>query len=183
MTTVTNQARFGPVNSLHDNPYLEDGLSFSRTGLSFNNNGCGYAGCVGHVGFVGFNGNYMYGVGQGYFTMLAPTATRFHGLEFTVGTGWRSIAGVTWEAYNAGSLIASGSSAANPGDVIGFSSAGGFDELRYSDIAQFGTHGPAFDDVLAQTTSTVPEPGTWALMAAGLAMVGVGARRKRAVED
>lgn len=40
--------------------------------------------------------------------------------------------------------------------------------------------GGAVDDLTFGNTAAVPEPGTWALMAAGLALVGFGARRKSA---
>ena len=157
VTTITNSASFESVNALNDNPYVEDGLSFTRTNLSFNNNGCEYAGCSGHTGFIGFTGNYMYGTGTaGFFSMLAPTATKFYGLEFIVGTGFsQSTTTVTWQAFLGNIMLSSGSTSANVGDVIGFSSATGFDELRYTDsFTNFGA--PAFDEVKAMTTSTVP---------------------------
>ena len=55
VSTVQGSADFESQNALNDNPYSEGGMLFSRTGLSFNNNGCGFANsnplCVGHQGF------------------------------------------------------------------------------------------------------------------------------------
>lgn len=179
VTTITNSASFESTNALFDNPYVEGGMSFSRTGLTFDNNSCGFAGCG--YAFPGFSGNYMYGTGGGgYFTMKAPTASVFYGLEFIAGSGYggSSNNGFLWEAFLGGNSVSSGVIYGAVTKVIGFSSATGFDELRYTEQGGFA---PAFDEVIAQTSSAVPEPGTWALMAAGLVMVGgIASRRKRA---
>jgi hypothetical protein len=36
--------------------FVEGGLRFTRVNLSNNNNGCGFAGCSGDLGFTGFHG-------------------------------------------------------------------------------------------------------------------------------
>jgi len=182
VSVVNGTADFESVGSLFDNPYLEGGMAFSRTDLSFNNNGCGYAGCVGHVGFVGFSGNYMYGTGNGYFEMMATGGKVFRGLEFTIGTGFfNSFQSVTWEAYSSGVLVGSGflpSVAA--GTIIGLSDLVGFDLLRYTDNG-FGTFSaPAFDSVRAQfDVSTVPLPAALPLFATGIGLLGWLAQRRK----
>lgn len=184
VTTAQASANFNPTNSLNDNPYIEDGLEFSRTDLSFNNNGCGYAGCAGHVGFTGFSGNYMYGVGSGYFDIKSTGAAKFAGLEFAIGTGFFSPnQNVTWQAFLNNILVGSGSSALSAGTIVGFSGAGGFDTLRYTDAGSFGASGaPAFDSVRAQffDGGAVPEPATWLMMILGFGMIGAAVRRRPA---
>lgn len=181
VSTVNASANFESQNALNDNPYVEDGLSFSRTGLSFDNNSCGFAGCDGHLGFVGFSGNYMYGVGTGSFTMSTTGGNVFSGLEFLVGTGFfsSSVENITWSALLNGSIVGSGSiSSLATGSVISFADAGGFDTLVYTS-SNSGTFAPAFDSVRAQYvgTSAVPVPAAAWLFGTGL--VGLaGLRRK-----
>lgn len=178
VTSLHASAFFESQNALTDNPYVENGLQFSRTGLTFNNNGCGFAGCSGVPGFTAFQGNYMYGEGVGgYFTIKAPVGKAFAALEFLLGNGWGDGGtwSVGWSAFLNGSEVGAGSvDDFSLGDIIGFSRAAGFDELRYSDLNR--SSGAAFDNVRAQYTtnvSTVPEPGTWALMAIGLLLLGL----------
>jgi hypothetical protein len=178
---VHASAYFESEAALWDNPYVENGLQFSRTGLSFNNNKCGFAGCKFIAGLSGFEGNYMYGEGLGYFSMRAPTGTAFRALEFLLGNAWVDGGSwsVSWSALLNGNEVGAGTiDQFNFLDIIGFASETGFDELRYTDLNR--TSGAAFDDVHAEyiaNVSTVPEPGTWAMLAGGLLILGVAARR------
>ena len=172
VSNVDAQADFESTAALFDNPYFEDGLSFSRTGLTFNNNSCGYAGCVGSFNY--YSGNYMYGTGSSssYFSMFSPTGQSFFGLEFQAGVSWTTPS-FFWEAFSQGISVGSGSGTlANQSTILGFSSTDGFDELRYG-----WTNGAvSFDTVRAQLYSTeVPEPSTLAIFA--LAMMGLASRR------
>jgi hypothetical protein len=174
VTTVDALANFENVNALNANPYLEGGLSFSRTGLTFNNNSCGYAGCSWHLGFAGFSGNYMYGTGtDGYFTISTTGTSKFSGLEFVVGTGSSNTsASGQWLALNNSIVVGSGSFNTSVGSTIGFYSASGFDELRYGQLVVNGVGGaPAFDTVRADfvDVQAVPEPVSIALFGLGLA--------------
>jgi len=179
---VEGTANFESLSALSDNPYLEGGMVFSRTGLTFNNNTCGFAGCAGHPGFVGFSGNYMYGIGSGYFEIAASGGNVFHGLEFTIGTGFDiNPQNVTWQAFSSSILVGSGTLSLSNGTIIGFSDAIGFDNLRYTsdDRDSYGYVAPAFDSVHAQFTSAVPEPEIYAMMMAGLGLLGYVTRRKK----
>jgi len=177
--TVDATADFEDRAALTDNPYVENGLSFTRTNLSFNNNGCGFAGCQGQAGIPTGTGNYMYGVGTGgYFSIAAPTGDVFSGLEFLMGTGFFSFPPnfVIWEAFLGGSPVGSGAVTLNAIEVIGFSDPNGFDLLRFSasfaDDVNFTNsfNAPAFDQVRADlgTGTRIPEPGSIALIATGL---------------
>jgi hypothetical protein len=185
VTSVDASADFESTNALFDNPYLEAGLEFSRTGMTFNNNGCGYAGCPGHAGFPGFatTGNYMYGTGNltSYFDIKTTGGNIFSGLEFVIGTGFSQTSqNVTWEAFLNNASVGSGSTTLAAGSVVGFSGAGGFDQLRYSAYDN-GQNAAAFDSVRAQYSGAVPEPATWAMMIIGFGAAGSMVRRRRAV--
>lgn len=191
VSRVDGAATFESVAALNGNPYLEGGLSFSRTGLSFDNNGCGFAGCAGHDGIKGFSGNYMYGAGRGYFEIRRASGERFSGLEFLVGSGIPSVlVSVVWTAYLQGGVVGSGQLAGlAAGTVVGFG-GGDFDTLRYTDIATNNglPNVPAFDTVNAQFAgapgtgpAAAPEPAAWATMILGLGLAGAGLRRRRAV--
>lgn len=184
VTTIDASATFENTASLNGNPYSEGGMLFSRTGLSFNNGGCGYAGCANitnNPGFAGFSGNYMYGAGGvGYFNIASTGGNVFSGLEFTVGTGFfSSTVDVVWEAYNSSILVGSGSVSLAVGTVIGFNDASGFDSLRYTDVLQSGQNAPAFDTVRGQYVAAIPEPEIYAMMMAGLGLLGYVTRRKK----
>lgn len=182
VSTVEGSANFDPINSLSDNPYLEGGMSFSRTNLSLNNNGCGYAGCASHIGFPGFSGNYMYGTGSdGYFDIKSVGSNIFSGLEFVIGTGYaRTIQEVSWQAFLNNVLVGSGSTNLGVGTVVGFSGAGGFDTLRYTSGPE-ELKAPAFDSVRAQFSAAgaVPEPAAWIMMILGFALVGASMRHRK----
>ena len=180
VSIVQGTANFESPNALFDNPYLEGGLAFSRTGLTFNNNDCGFAGCTSNSGFVGFSGNYMYGLGTGYFDMAATGGNVFHGLEFTIGDGYPSnLQNVTWQAFSSSILVGSGTLSLSNGTIVGFSDAIGFDTLRYTSDDGFGYVAPAFDSVNAQFTAAIPEPEIYAMMLAGLGLLGYATRRKK----
>ena len=180
VTTVDASANFEFQNELTDNPYLEGGLSFTRNNLSMNNNGCGYAGCVGHPGFTGFSGNYLYGVGTGFLEITRAGGGTFSGLEFIIGSGYyESTSNLSWEALLGGNSVGSGSSILGIGTVVGFSGSA-FDTLRYTETFN-GDHAPAIDSVVAQFKAggAVPEPATWALMVLGVGLTGAAMRRKQ----
>lgn len=182
VTNIHANAFFESQNALTDNPYIENGLQFARTDLTFNNNTCGFAGCKFVPGLSHFSGNYMYGGGSGYFTMRAPAGKSFTALEFLLGNGWidGGTWSVEWTAYLNGTEVGAGTVFQfELNDIIGFSRAGGFDELRYTDMNT--SKGAAFDDVYAQFTSgtsVVPEPSTWLMLSTGMLLIGASTRRR-----
>ena len=190
VSMVQGSADFESVNALNDNPYSEGGMDFSRQGLSFNNNGCGFAGCGGHLGFAGFTGNYMYGVGGGgSFTMAAVGGNRFLGLEMIMGTGYfQSNVRVTWQAFDGVTIVGNGDFSAPVTAVVGFADMAGFTSLQFTstsagNLANFSNtvNAPAFDSVRAQFTNghVVPEPGALSLTARALVGLAALARRRK----
>jgi hypothetical protein len=181
--TVQASANFESTNALTDNPYVEDGLAFTRTNLSFNNNGCGFAGCQGNFP-ASFSGNYMYGASPfsttGYFDILTTGGKVFQGLEFVASNGFElANETVTWDAFLNNVMVGSGSFSVADGTVIGFSDPTGFDDLRYTVDAN-NRSAPAFDSVRAEFTTAVPEPSSWAMMILGFCGVGFMAYRRKA---
>ena len=158
VSSINASADFESTTSLYDNPYVEGGLEFLRTNLSFDNNGCGYAGCPGNTGFYpGFSGNYMYGDGGGgFFEISAEGGGLIYGLEFIAGAGWGDFSRVTfsWEAFKDGLSVGSGTFNLSSVSVVGFSDIDGFDTLRYTNfVSVFSSTSPAFDSVRAQLSS------------------------------
>lgn len=188
VSMVQGTADFQSLNALNDNPYSEGGMNFSRQGLSFNNNSCGFAGCASAPGFAGFTGNYMYGTGNGgSFTTAAGAGNRFLGLEMIMGTGFgQSNVRVTWEAFDGVTLVGNGDFITPVTAVVGFADMAGFTSLHFTStsgggLANFSNtfNAPAFDTVRAQFTNghVVPEPGALSLTA--LALVGLAALARR----
>jgi hypothetical protein len=177
--TVNASANFESTNALFDNPYLESGLSFSRSSLTFNNNGCGFAGCSGSQGAAGFSGNYMYGVGNGGYFTISSTGGVFSALEFLIGTGFAVEAVmpnfIFWEALLGGNVVGTGSTSTTTVPTIGFFDAAGFDTLvftstPFSSCKLFSINcrfAPAFDTVTAQFI-IFPTPVPGPIVGAGL---------------
>ena len=190
VSMVQGSANFESMNALNNNPYIEGGMGFSRQGLSFNNNNCGFAGCGGSLGFAGFAGNYMYGTGNGgSFTMAAVGGNHFLGLEMIMGTGFRaSNVRVTWQAFDGVTVVGNSDFSAPVTAVVGFADMAGFTSLQFTstsggNLANFSNtfNAPAFDSVRAQFTDghVVPEPGALSLTAVALVGLAALARRRK----
>jgi hypothetical protein len=180
VSTIDVSASFENQSALTATPYVENGLTFTRTGLTDNNNGCGYAGCDTH--FTALAGNYMYGIGGGYFSMFAPTGREFSALELIVDSGFitESPSTYVFSAFLSGADVGTASLVAPRGTIVGVSSPGGFNELRYYSTLQ-GVRAPAFDEVRVQLVdvTATPEPASIALLATGLFAIGGLAIRRR----
>ena len=162
-----------------------------------NTTGCCNPGTVldvalGDMGVFNFGGSgrqvLVYGIAgdQLNFDFVLPnttTATTWDTVSLRVGDGdaapekWR----VTFKDLTGGVLsfqdvITTGGSV-DGGATVSYSGAG---VHRVEILGIVYGSGGGVDDLTFGNTAPVPEPGTWALMAAGLALVGFGARRKAA---
>lgn len=121
--------------------------------------------------------------------------TTAHKLTVQYGFG-SSFAGVaSWTnasaAFDVNSLVNTASAAAVVGNVQGLSAnrggtittswaAGETLWIRWNDVNDVGSdHGLAIDNLSLSVTAAVPEPGSYALLLAGLGLLGCIARRRR----
>lgn len=170
--------------------YVEGGMTFTRVGLSNNNDGCGFAGCPTHPGFFpGFSNNYFYGANftdgsAAYISIDSPDNTVFTGLELFAGTGFDPVNDPTayWSTYLGTVLVGAGTFSLGGGaTLVGFLNPEGFDQFRLAvvmDPAPGNASLPAIDTVTADLTA-VPEPGTLLLAGAGMVVMAVHLRRRR----
>lgn len=170
------------ADNLH---YVENGIAFSRIGLS--TNPCGYAGCSSD--FYSYSGNYMYGARNpgGYFQIEATPGKSFQGLELLTQTPYPLPQPVNflYQTLLKGVVTGSGNGSVATFAVLGFFDPLGFDTLRFTETARvtptFDTtdNAPSFDNVRVQYVSTgqaVPEPTTLALL--GLGLLGFAVSRR-----
>lgn len=188
---IDASAFFESSDSLFNNPYIENGLSFTRNNISLNNNSCGFAGCS--TAWDIFTGNYFYGSGTGSYPQYIEISTvgseLFYGLEFMFDSGHGDTFDYAWDALLIGSSVSNGTGSTADEFIAGFSSMTGFDTLRitasYDPFASVYDStlrkSPAIDNVYAQFSPTsVPEPSILALMGAGLAGLGFARRKRKA---
>ena len=128
------------------------------------------------------NASTVYAGGHGTYDVAFTTPTRAFGVDLYVF--WSQPIGTTITMFDAGGqLIGSGSLTPTPGQFFGWQHADGIARVRF----QGGTNdavGVRIDDLTfgpgTAPVTTAPEPATLALVGSGLAMVGFGARRRRA---
>ncbi len=189
VTSADYEVGFDPLGSqqgVTTSSYEEDGLTFQAVIGSFQLT-CQVNLCGGF--FQNSSGpGILYNAGRG--VRISATDGSLLGLvELVLGTGYggSSMPGY-FQTYRDGSLTGSGAFVAQRGSFINVSDVDGFDELRVGSFISTCTVniGPdascaaatAIDNVYANALG-VPEPGTLALLALGLA--GIGASRRRNV--
>jgi hypothetical protein len=162
-----------------------------------NTTGCCNPGTVldvalGDMGVFNFGGSgrqaLVYGVAgdQLNFDFVLPnttTATTWDTVSLRVGDGdaapekWRvTFKGLAGNVLSFQDVITT-SGAVGGGATVSYSGAG---VHRVEVLGLVYSSGGGVDDLTFGNTAPIPEPGTWALMAAGLALVGFGARRRSA---
>lgn len=142
---------------------------------------------TGGPAFVGLTGNYLYAPNYPATPLLVafsqPLSSLF--LNFVTAGGNPASGGVgpvpiTLQAFFGTTLVGSITTLGvappgffNPEGTLAFAAAA-FDNVRISSVNVFGV-----DNLRATQASVVPEPATVALVGAGLAGLGVAARRRR----
>lgn len=137
---------------------------------------------------LGSNG--LWGAGKVFAATGSDTATGFGLLHYTFTDKVTRNAGATLNSFDGGPmlLIAYGADTTIlEAHVVSASTPGGINEGSFYGIARpgadiraiaFGGTGLVMDDLTF--TTPVPEPGTWLMMGAGLALLGCwGARRRQ----
>jgi len=188
VTTVDRFTNFDTIMQGQDlSAFSDNGLTVARAGNAL----CQVDLCGSSPGFSGMSGGIHYAGTGGLFLSIATTdAARIFGLEFNIGTGFGGTnKNGYFEIFTNSVLVGSGSFVV-PGfpTIVGFSDTTGFDELRIgmflgsSPITAFGAgNAIAADNLSVQLTpADIPEPGTLALFAIGLAGLGASRRRRRA---
>jgi hypothetical protein len=119
---------------------------------------------------------------------------KIYGLEFLYGNGWTTgdifgtypwgsnTAVLEWQTFSGGVLVSSGNVTTGVGTVLGFSDPDGFDQLvlraPHPNSGDPTLQELAMDNLKVQLTANpIPEPETYAMMLAGLGLLGFIARR------
>ena len=138
--------------------------------------------------YVGTNGWYPNGGGNGYTRVTLSNGGTFNALQFLAGTGYGSST-THYEALKNGSVVSTGTIGPVVGSLGGADlkyyglSGGGFDEVHLKSNFE-GTFNPnsfeagSFDSFAATANGAVPEPAQWLLMIGGFGLVGVALRRR-----
>jgi len=135
---------------------------------------------------------YPDGGGIGYDDITLTGGGTFTSIELLAGSGFfEGGADLLYQVLNGATVVGSGDLGALPGSTTGFAtfdlSGGPFTELRVQGVIAPATFDPSNFEALAigaitisTSTSTVPEPSTWAMMLLGFAGLGfAGYRRTR----
>ena len=186
---IGSPANFNGFESIGNaNSNGDHGPSYSEGGISVNQiNGEGNDIWTTYL-FTGSEGNFAWypnGGDYGYTAITMQDGSDFGDISFIVGSGYGGgTHSVYYELANNGSVVQNGTLSQASGTWLGFS-GGGFDEVRVRDSYTFtssftdgATNAIALDSI--KTVGAIPEPGTYALMLAGLSAVGFVARRRRA---
>ncbi len=164
----------------HGPTYTEDGITVTQV----NGQGKDIWTTYMFAGAQGSHAWYPNGGDNGYTSITLQGGGQFGDIDFLAGSGYFG-GGLTlyYELALGGSVLQSGSLAhTSAGHWMGFS-GGGFDEVRIRDDYSFtssltgGLNAFAIDSI--KVTSPVPEPETYALLLAGLGVMGFIARRRR----
>lgn len=127
---------------------------------------------LGNAGYPNFNA-----IGEGAFSLTFSSGQSQFGFQLVGGDGGSAFISF----YRAdGSLISALQVDNLANDFYGFSREGGVQDIVGITIYNNDGGGIGFDNLKHDVKSAVPEPGTWALMLAGLAGVGGLARRRKA---
>jgi hypothetical protein len=162
--------------------YTEDGITVSQINSLVAPIWTTYTPNIGGQGLYGW---YPNGGDFGYTSITLQSGADFQNISFLVGSGFGNASnlGMYYELRLNGGLVQSGS-LDQTGQMhwLGFS-GGGFDEVLLGDssfrpVTSFGSYNALALDSIKVSASAVPEPGSYALVLAGLATVGALARRR-----
>ena len=129
---------------------------------------------LGHLGFPDFNA-----IGEGAFALTFSSDQSEFGFQLVGGNGGNAFI----DFFRADGSLIDSITVGGLGDAYyGFSRDGGVKDIRGISIWNTDSGGVGFDNLkhdVKSVVGNVPEPSTYALMFAGLAAVGVIARRRR----
>jgi PEP-CTERM motif len=172
--TLYNQTQLGPLNGPYAQYWLSSSVDTGESPSAEFNNGPAYAN--GNINFLANEFLLVAGIGGQYSDLVftAPAdgiysvVTSFRGAQNVIGT----VVGVV-----ANGTLLFDSSVTAVGQTVPFDTEV---SLTAGDTVVFsvGPGGGAQNTGLSATITTVPEPGTYALLLVGLGLVGWGTRRR-----
>ena len=186
ITTPTNFNGFesiGPDFFPSGTVYSEGGINVAYVGAA--NIWTTYTPSIGGGGNYGW---YENGGGFGFTKITMANNSDFQNIQFLVGNGYGPNVVINYQLLENGTVVSSGTSVATnrPMAYLGFSGAG-FDEIQVQALAPGNNtafdannfDALAIDSIAVSTISAIPEPENYAMLLAGLGLMGFMVRRRK----
>lgn len=184
----------GVATGSYGSSYTEGGIRVDQVNGQLNDIWTTYTPNLGGAQHFGNYSWYPNGGDNGYTRITEQNGADFTTVTITTWNGWNLVNTndviLNYELRNNGVTVLSGSGAQSMAPTLVSFYGGGFDEILLS-----ATTGGAFaigsgefqalaiDNIKTNVVAAIPEPGTYAMLLAGLCLLGFAARRRRLEES